>query len=107
MVSDFLNQLWIFIGRTDAEAEAPTLWSPDMKSGLIGKDPDAGKDLEGEGGYRGWDCWMVSLTQWTEFEQTLWDKERQRSLVCCNLGDHIGDMTTTEQQLQQWSFHMF
>ena len=92
MVSDFLNQLWIFIGRTDAEAEAPILWPPDMKSALIGKDPDAGKDL-GEGGYRGWDCWMVSLTQWTEFEQTLWDKEGQISLVCCNLGDHIGDMT--------------
>ena len=36
-------QLWIFIGRTDAEAEAPVLWPPDMKS-WIGKDPDAGKD---------------------------------------------------------------
>ena len=34
----------IFIGRTDAEAEAPILWSPDEKSQLIGKDPDAGKD---------------------------------------------------------------
>ena len=33
-----------FIGRTDAEAEAPILWSPDVKSRLIGKDPDAGKD---------------------------------------------------------------
>ena len=31
-------------GRTDAEAEAPTLWPPDVKSQLIGKDPDAGKD---------------------------------------------------------------
>ena len=38
------NQLWIFIGRTDAEAEAPMLWPPDAKSLLIGKDPDAGKD---------------------------------------------------------------
>ena len=38
------NQSWIFIGRTDAEAEAPILWSPDAKSQLIGKDPDAGKD---------------------------------------------------------------
>ena len=38
------NQPWIFIGRTDAEAEAPTLWPPDAKNGLIGKDPDAGKD---------------------------------------------------------------
>ena len=38
------NQSWIFIGRTDAEAEAPTLWPPDVKNWLIGKDPDAGKD---------------------------------------------------------------
>ena len=38
------NQPWIFIGRTDAEAEVPALWPPDVKSRLIGKDPDAGKD---------------------------------------------------------------
>ena len=38
------NQPWMFIGRTDAEAEAPTLWPPDAKSRLIGKDPDARKD---------------------------------------------------------------
>ena len=42
------NQFWIFIGRTDAEAEAkaPVFWSPDVNSWLIGKDPDAGKDWE-------------------------------------------------------------
>ena len=38
------NQFWIFIGRTDAKAEAPILWPPDAKSWLIGKDPDTGKD---------------------------------------------------------------
>ena len=38
------NQFWIFIGRTDAEAETPILWLPDVKNWLIGKDPDAGKD---------------------------------------------------------------
>ena len=38
------NQPWIFIGRTIAEAEVPILWSPDAKSQLIGKDPDAGRD---------------------------------------------------------------
>ena len=42
------NQSWIFIGRTDAEAEAPILWPPDAKSWLIGKDPDAGKDWRQE-----------------------------------------------------------
>ena len=40
------NQFWIFIGRTDAEAEAPILWPLNMKNGLIGKDPHAGKDWE-------------------------------------------------------------
>ena len=38
------NQSWVFIGRTDADAEAPILWSPDVKGQLIGKDPDAEKD---------------------------------------------------------------
>ena len=38
------NQSCIFIGRTDAEAKAPILWPPDLKSCLTGKDPDAGKD---------------------------------------------------------------
>ena len=38
------NQSWIFIGRTDAEAETPILWPPDAKNWLIWKDPDAGKD---------------------------------------------------------------
>ena len=38
------NQSRIFIGKTEAEAETPILWPPDAKNGLIGKDPDAGKD---------------------------------------------------------------
>ena len=62
------NQSWAFIGRIDAEAEAPILWPPDAKSHLIGKDSDIGKDwkrTEGEGGHRGWDGWMASPTQWT------------------------------------------
>ena len=42
------NQPCIFIGRTDAEAEAPVLWPPDVKSWLTGKDPDAGKDWRWE-----------------------------------------------------------
>ena len=44
------NHSWIFIGRTDAEAEAPILWLPDMKSQLIRKDPDARKDWRQEKG---------------------------------------------------------
>ena len=42
------NQSWIVIGRTDAEVEAPILWAPDVKSWLIGKKPDAGKDWRQE-----------------------------------------------------------
>ena len=42
------NQPWIFIGRTNPEAEAPILWPPDAKSWIIGKDPDAGKDWRQE-----------------------------------------------------------
>ena len=41
-------QSWIYIGRTDAEAETPILWAPDVKNWLIGKDPDAGKDWSQE-----------------------------------------------------------
>ena len=38
------DQSWVFIGRTDVEAETPILWPPDVKTCLIGKDPDTGKD---------------------------------------------------------------
>ena len=59
-------QPWMFIGRTDAEAETPILWAPDLRSWLIGKDPDAGKDWrQEEESSRGWDGWMASLTWWT------------------------------------------
>ena len=44
------NQSWIFIGKTDVEAEIPILWTPDAKNWLIGKDPDAGKDWRQEKG---------------------------------------------------------
>ena len=60
------NQSSIFSRRTNAEAEAPRLWLPDVKSQLIRKDPDDGK-IEGRG-RRGWqrrDGWMASLTHWT------------------------------------------
>ena len=61
------NQCWIFIGRIDAEAEAPVLWPPYVKSRLTGKTPTAGKDWgrEEKGVKRRWDGWMASLTQWT------------------------------------------
>ena len=62
------NQSWIFIGRTNDEAETPILWPPDRKNWLIWKDPDAWNEKLRAGGqedYRGWDNWMASPTQWT------------------------------------------
>ena len=69
------NQPWIFIGRIDAEAEAPILWPPDAKNWLIRKDPDAGKDWrEEEKGMT--EDKIVEWPQWLngyEFEQALGD----------------------------------
>ena len=60
------NQYWIFTGKTDAEAEMPILWPPDVRNWLIRKDPDAGRDWrQEEKGMTGWDVWMASLTWWT------------------------------------------
>ena len=67
------NQPWIFPGRTDAKGEAPILWPPDVRSRLIGKDPDAGKDWgqEEKGATEdamvGWHHWFNGK----EFEQIL------------------------------------
>ena len=60
------NQPWVFIGRTDAETEAPILWPPDMKSWLTIKDPDARKDWgQEENGATEGEMLDASLTQWT------------------------------------------
>ena len=56
------NQSWIFIGRTDAEAETPILWPPDEKNWLIWKDPDAGKDWGGRGRGRQRVKWLDGIT---------------------------------------------
>ena len=59
------DRSWVFIGRTDAEAETPILWPPHVKNWLTGKDPDAGRDwgAGGEGDDRGWDGWNL-ITNW-------------------------------------------
>ena len=74
------NQSWIFIGRTDAEAEALILWPPDVKNQIIGKSPDAGKDWRQEKGTTedevvGWHHRLNGH----EFEQIPGDSEGQRS----------------------------
>ena len=80
------NQPWIFIGRTDAAAEALILWPPDVKSRLIRKDPDTGKDwrqkekVVAEDEMVGWHHQLKGR----EYEQTQGDNRGQRSLVCCS-----------------------
>ena len=88
------NQSWIFIGRTDAEAEALIIWSPDGKRGLTGKDPDAEKGWGQEKGSTkdemvGWHHWLNGH----EFEQIIGESEGQlpcsldRKESACNAGD--------------------
>ena len=78
------NQSWIFIGRTDAEAETSILWPPDAKNWLIWKDPDAGKDWrqEEKGATEdemvGWHHWLDGH----ELEQDLGVGDGQGSLAC-------------------------
>ena len=56
------NQSWIFIGKTDVEAETPILWPPDVKSWLVWKDPDAGKDWGQEKRGPTEDKWLDGIT---------------------------------------------
>ena len=90
------NQSWIFIGRTDVEAEAPILWPPDAKNRLIRKDPDARKDWRQEKKARTEDemvGWHHRLNA-HEFSKTPGDGEGQGSLACCNpWGRKESDMT--------------
>ena len=90
------NQSWIFIGRTDAEAETPVLWPPDVKNWLIGKDPDAGKDWRQEEkgtteeGMIGWHHQFDGH----EFEQAPGVGDGQGRLACCSpWGCKESDMT--------------
>ena len=83
------NQSWIFIGRTDAEAEALILWPPDAKNWFIWKNPDpwcwerlkAGREEDD----RGWHGWMASPTQWTwglsKFQKLAMDREAWHAWV--------------------------
>ena len=79
------NHSWMFIERTDAEAETPMLWPPDAKNWLTGKRLWCWERLKagGEGGNRGWDGWVESLTLWTWIGA---NSGRQGSLVCSPWG---------------------
>ena len=91
-------QSWIFIGRTDAETEAPILWPHDAKNWLIGKDPDAGKDWRQE--EKG--MTVDEIVGWHhrlgghEFKQALGVGDGQGGLACCSPWGHK-ESDTTEQ----------
>ena len=90
------DQFWMFIGRTDVEAETPILWPPDVKSRLIGKDPNDGKDWgQEEKGMTedemvGWHHWLNGH----RFGWTLGVGDGQGGLACCVSWGHKESDTT-------------
>ena len=96
------NQSWIFIGKTDAETEAPILWPPDVKSWLIRKDPDAGKDWrQEEKGMTedemvGWHHWLSGH----EFELTWrrWWRTGKPGTLKSVESERVGHNWLTEQE---------
>ena len=98
------NQSWIFIGRTDAEAEIPILWPPHAKSWLIGKDPDAGRGLgQEEKGMMedkmlGWHHQLNGH----EFQQAPGVGDRQGGLACCS---SWGRRESDSAEWLNWTVH--
>ena len=104
-----VNQSWIFIGRTDAEAETPILWPPDAKNWLTGKHPDAGKDWRQEEKEMtqdemvGWHHWLDG----DESEQALGVGDGQGSLTGCSPWGHKeSDMTERLNWILQDDFSL-
>ena len=105
------NQPWVFIGRTDAEAEAEALifWPCDVKSWLTGKDPDAGKDWKQREGLAEDEMvrWYHQLNR-HEFEQAPGDSGGHGSLACCSpWGHRVRHNLMTKQQQQLRTVHQF
>ena len=92
------DQSWVFIGRTDVEAETPVLWPPDVKSWFIGKDPDAGKDW-GQEEKGTTEDEMVGWHHWLDGHGFGWTPgagDGQGGLACCGSWGHK-ELDMTEQ----------
>ena len=101
------KSVWVFFGRTDAKAETPIFWPPHVKSWLIGKDPDAGRDWGQE--ERGWQRmrWMDGITDsMDKFGWTPRVGDRQGGLACCNSWGRK-ELDTTEQLNWTVPYSMF
>ena len=96
---DQRNQLWISIGRTDAEAEALILWPPNAKNWLIGKRSWCWERLKaGEGDNRGWDGWLESLTQWVWASSWRWWRTGKPGVLQSMTLQRLRHDWATEQQ---------
>ena len=108
------NQSWLFIGRTDPEAEAPILWPPDVKNWLIRKEPDAGKDWRQEEKRMKEDeivGWHHQLDG-HEFEQASGVGDGQGSLECyspwgCKESNMTEQLNWTESKYQNAYCYIF
>ena len=103
------DQFWVFIGRTDAEAETPMLWPPDVKSWLIWKDPDAGKDWgqeekgTTEDEVAGWHHWLNGHG----FRWTPGVVDGQGGLLCCDSWGCKESDTTERLNWEVYSTRLF
>ena len=108
-VSSKGNQSWIFIGRTDAEAEASILWPPNVKNWLVGKDPDVGKDWRQEkkrtteGEMVGWHHWLDGH-EFQQLQELVMDRgSRVLQLI---LSQSQAGLRLNWTELRSWGSHL-